>query len=176
MLLPSPCWFFFLLLTCQLAKTNIEGTTTVPTNVMSIVACTTDETVKPLVKSVCDTVSENLVLGSHQDLGMHHNCSVKKATTYYWIAVERKFEAHFIESVYRGTELRPWHCLTDVTSQGWITYAKQACLRLIASWFHAFFSKTSTPSSVQPNVLQIILKGKGALFFSFWDRLKLGFL
>ena len=110
---------FSLLLTCQLAKTNIEGTTTVPTNVMSIVACTTDETIKPLVKSVCDTVSENLVLGSHQDLGMHHNCSVKKATTYYWIAhhVERKFEAHFIESV-RGTELRPWHCLTDVTSQG----------------------------------------------------------
>lgn len=74
---------FSLLLTCQLAKTNIEGTTTVPTNVMSIVACTTDETIKPLVKSVCDTVSENLVLGSHQDLGMHHNCSVKKATTYY---------------------------------------------------------------------------------------------
>ena len=44
----------FLLLTCQLAKTNIEGGGKAdPTNVTGIVAFTTDETIKPLVKSVC---------------------------------------------------------------------------------------------------------------------------
>ena len=54
----------FLLLTCQLAKTNIEGGgKAVPTNVTGIVACTTDETIKPLVKSVCEPVPKTLFWG-----------------------------------------------------------------------------------------------------------------
>ena len=54
----------FFLLTCQLAKTNIEGGGKAdPTNVTGIVACTTEETINPLVKSVCEPVPITLFWG-----------------------------------------------------------------------------------------------------------------
>ena len=146
----------FFLLTCQLAKTNIEGGgKAVPTYVTRIVACTTEETIKPLVKSVCEPLSKTLFWGPTRIWVCTMTVRLKKLQCIIKLPTRLRGNSK-PTSGNSLSLLRAQNKDLGTASQMLLARAK----------LQAFSSKMSTLSSVQPKCSPNSIKGEGGKLWS----------